>query len=175
MSLQVNPMTKVKLAAVTVNISVGESGERLLKASKVLEELTGQKPVYRHAKKTIKGFGIKKGEPIACIVTLRGQRAKEFLDRALNAINRKIPFSSFSKTGVFSFGIKEHIEIPGAKYNPALGIFGMDVCVTLEKPGYRVSRRRRAKSKVGRKQRVTPEEAATFMKENFSVEIIQGE
>ncbi|MGB9728978.1 MAG: 50S ribosomal protein L5 [Thermoprotei archaeon] len=172
MSSQVNPMNKVRLGAVTVNIAVGESGERLLKAAKVLEELVGQKPALRSAKKTIKGFGIKKGEPIACIVTLRGQRAREFLDKALNAINRKIPFSSFSKTGVFSFGIKEHIEIPGAKYNPALGIFGMDICVTLEKPGYRVSRRKRATSKIGKKQRVTPEEAASFMKENFSVEVI---
>ncbi|MEM3832933.1 MAG: 50S ribosomal protein L5 [Thermoprotei archaeon] len=172
MSLQANPMNRVRLGAVTINIAVGESGERLLKATKVLEELTGQKPALRPAKKTIKGFGIRKGEPIACIVTLRGQRAKEFLDKTLNVINRKIPLSSFSKTGVFSFGIKEHIEIPDAKYNPALGIFGMNVCVTLEKPGYRVSKRRRAKSKVGRKQRVTPEEAASFMKENFSVEII---
>ncbi len=169
-----NPMNRVKLGSVTVNICVGESGERLLNAAKILEQLTGQKPVFRKAKKTIKSFRIRKGEPIAVVVTLRGERAREFLDRALEAVGRKLKRESFSDTGVFSFGIREHIDIPGTKYDPKLGIVGMDVCVTLEKPGYRVARRRRKRSKVGRRQRVTPEEAMRFMVENFNVTLVGG-
>jgi len=168
-------MNRVKLGSVTVNISVGESGERLLNAAKILEQLTGQKPIFRKAKKTIKSFKIRKGEPIAVVVTLRGERARDFLDKALEAVGRKLKKESFSTTGVFSFGIREHIDIPGTKYDPKLGIVGMDICVTLEKPGYRVARRRRKRSKVGRRQRVTPEEAMRFMVENFNVNIVGGE
>jgi large subunit ribosomal protein L5 len=78
-----NPMKKLKIAKVVVNMAVGASGEKLAKAAQVLEQLTGQKPSLRKAKKTIKEFGIKKGESIACVVTLTKDRAVEFLKRAL--------------------------------------------------------------------------------------------
>lgn len=167
-----NPMLKPKIEKVTVNISVGKSGEPLEKASKILEELTGQRPYKRKAKKTIRDFGIRKGEPIACVVTLRKERAVEFLKKALEAIDNRLPKERFDKFGNFSFGIKEHIEIPGTKYVPELGIYGMDVCVTLGRLGYRVKRRRRARSKVGNRHLLTPEEAMLFMKERFGVEIV---
>ena len=88
-------------------------------------------------------------------------------------MGKKIKKSSFSNTGVFSFGIKEHIDIPGTKYDPKIGIFGMDVSVNLRKPGYRVARRRRKRSKVGSKQRVRVEEAINFMINNFGVRIVE--
>lgn len=72
-----HPMRKPRIAKVTVNIALGQSGERLLRAAKVLEEITGQKPVFRRAKKTIRAFGIRKGENIAVMVTLRKERAIE--------------------------------------------------------------------------------------------------
>lgn len=170
---QENPMLRPRIEKVVVNCSVGKSGEPLEKAMKILEELTGQKPCFRRAKKTIRDFGIRRKEPIACLVTLRGEKAVEFLKRALEAVDNKIPASSFDKFGNFSFGIREHIEIPGTKYSPELGIIGMDVCVSLCRPGYRVKYRRRAKSKVGSKHRLTAEEAMVFMAETFGVEITQ--
>ena len=166
-----NPMLKPRLEKVTVNMAVGKSGEPLEKAVKVLEQLTGQKPCRRKAKKTVRDFGIRKGESIACLVTLRKEKAKEFLKRSFEAVDNKISWERFDSRGNFSFGIKEHIDIPGTKYVPELGIHGMDVVVTLSKPGQRVKRRHHAKSRVGAKQLLTPEEAIIFVKDEFGVEI----
>lgn len=167
-----DPMLKSKIEKVTVNISVGKSGEPLEKASKILEQLTEQTPCKRKAKKTIRDFGIRKGEPIACIVTLRKEKAKNFLQKALHTVDNKLSKDCFDRHGNFSFGIKEHIEIPGTKYVPELGIYGMDVSVTLGRPGYRVKRRHRARSKVGLDHLLTLEDAMLFIKDEFGVEIV---
>ncbi len=167
-----SPMKRLKIAKVVVNMAVGTSGERLAKASQVLEQLTGQKPSLRRAKKTIKEFGIKKGESIACVVTLTKDRALDFLKRALAALDFKIKRSSFDQFGNFSFGIKEHISLPGVKYDPMLGIFGFDVCASLERPGYRVARRRRKRSRIGESHRVMREESMKFVEEVLGVKIV---
>lgn len=166
-----NPMLKPRIAKVTVNISVGESGERLQKAVKVLEMLTSQKPSIRRAKRTIRDFGIRKGEPIAAVVTLRGEKAIEFLRRVLPAIGNKLKASQFDEFGNVGFGIKEHILIPGVRYDPEIGVFGMDVVVTIERPGYRVARRRRARSRIPRRHRVTKEESMVLLHELLGVVI----
>jgi len=166
-----NPMLRPRIEKVVVNMSVGKSGEPLEKATKVLEQLTGQKPCKRKAKKTIRDFGIRKGEPIACLVTLRKQRALEFLKRAFQAVENKILKEHFDQHGNFSFGIKEHIDVPGTKYIPELGIHGMDVSVTLSRPGQRVKRRHRASARIGLGHRLTPEEAIAFVQDEFGIEI----
>lgn len=155
-------MRQIRLAKVTVNIGVGKSGEPLEKAKKVLEQLTGQKPSARKARRTIKDFGIRLGEPIACLVTLRGGPAEKFLKRSLEAVGNKLPAESFDDFGNFSFGVREHIEIPGTKYVPELGIFGMTISATLERPGYRVKRRALRTAKVGKAHLVRKEEAIQF-------------
>ncbi len=165
-----NPMLKPRIEKVVVNMSVGKSGEPLEKAAKVLEQVTGQKPCKRKAKKTIRDFGIRKGEPIACLVTLRDENAIDFLKRALQAVESRISKDRFDQYGNFSFGIKEHIDIPGTKYIPELGIHGMDISVVISRLGQRVKLRHRAKSKVGVKQRLTPEEAMAFVKDEFGIE-----
>ncbi len=167
----VNPMLKPRIEKVIVNMSVGKSGEPLERATKVLEQLTGQKPCKRKAKKTIRDFGIRKGEPIACVVTLREEKAKDFLKRALQAVESKLSKDHFDRYGNFSFGIKEHIDIPGTKYVPELGIHGMDVAVALSRPGQRVKCRHRAKSRVGLKHRLSPDEAVAFVQEEFGIEV----
>ena len=166
-----NPMLKPRIEKVVVNISVGKAGEPLERALKVLKDLTGQMPCKRKAKKTIRDFGIRKGEPMACIVTLRKQRAIEFLKKVLHAVDYKLPKNCFDKQGNFAFGIKEHIEIPGVKYDPEVGIFGMDVCVSLSRPGWRVKKRRRGRSNIGSRHTLTPEEAMVFVKDELGVEI----
>lgn len=168
---ETNPMLKPRIEKVIVNMSVGKSGEPLEKASKVLEQLTGQKPCKRKAKKSIRDFGIRKGEPIACMVTLRDEKAKEFLKRALQAVENRLSKTHFDRYGNVSFGIKEHIDIPGTKYVPELGIHGMDVSVAISRPGQRVKRRHRANSRVGIKHRLSPEEAVTFVQDEFGIEI----
>lgn len=165
-----NPMQEIRLAKVIVHINVGKSGEALEKAKKVLQEITGQKPCTKPAKMTIKEFGIREGEPIAILTTLRGERAAVFLKRGLEAVSNSLKKSSFDENGNFAFGIKEHIEIPGTKYVPELGIFGMDVMGTLERQGFRVKRRRIRPAPIGKKHRVSKDEAIQFMTEKFSVQ-----
>ncbi|UCE96205.1 MAG: 50S ribosomal protein L5 [Candidatus Bathyarchaeota archaeon] len=169
---QKTPLLRPKIRKVTVDISVGQSGEPLEKAGKALEQLTGQKPVKRKAKKTIRDFGIRKGEPIACLVTLRKEGAMEFLAKALQAVDNKISKDCFDNRGNFSFGIKEHIEIPGTKYLPEFGIFGMNISVALGRAGYRVKERRRTRSSIGTNHSLTIEEAMVFTKDTLGVEIV---
>jgi large subunit ribosomal protein L5 len=165
-------MLKPKIEKAVVNICVGKSGEPLERAAKVIENLTGQTSCKRNAKSTIRDFGIRKGEPIACIVTLRGSKAITFLKKVLPVLDNKVPKEHFDKHGNFSFGIKEHIEIPGVKYDPEIGIFGMDVSVTLSRCGYRVKNRRRRKARIGSRHILTSEEPMAFVKEALGVEIV---
>jgi len=168
-----NPMLKIRLEKVVVNMGVGKSGEPLEKAKAVLSFITGAKKVWeRRARKTIKEFGIRKKEPIAVAVTLRGKKARDFLERAFIAVGKKIKFSSISGR-TLSFGIKEHILLPKVKYDPRYGVFGMDVCVVFERPGYRVMRRRRRRSKIGKNMLITAEEVAKYLSEEFGVEVVK--
>ncbi len=166
-----HPMKKPRIAKVTVNIAIGQSGERLQKAARVLEELTGQKPVFRKAKKTIRAFGVRKGENIAAMVTLRDERAMVFLEKALEAVGRRVKRSSIDEHGNVGFGVEEHILIPGVRYDPEIGILGMDVVITVERPGYRITRRKRARRKrVPRRHRVTPEETMVLLNQLLGVQ-----
>lgn len=166
-----NPMLEPRIGKVVVNIAVGQSGEPLEKAMAILEQLAGQKPCMRQAKRTLRTFGIRKNEPIACLVTLRKERAESFLRKALEAIGNSVDLRCFDGHGNFAFGIKEHIDIPGTKYDPALGIIGMDVMVSVERPGYRVQRKRRGRSRIGSRHRMKDEEAAEFIKNRFGTEL----
>ncbi len=165
------PMLKPRIEKVVVNLNVGKSGEPLEKAFKVLNEIAGQTPVKKNAKISVRDWGIRKGEPIAVVVTLRRQPAINFLKKILPVVDNKISKSSFDDRGNFAFGLKEHIEIPGVKYDPDIGIFGMDICVTMNRPGDRVADRRKRKAKVGRKHVLTPEEAILYAKQTLGVEI----
>jgi large subunit ribosomal protein L5 len=165
-------MLRPRIEKVVVNLNVGKSGEPLDKASRVLKELTGQTPIKAKAKKTIRDFGIRQNEPIAAVVTLRKQKAVDFLKKVLPVIDNKLSLSSFDKRGNFAFGLKEHIEISGVKYDPDVGIFGLDVCVAMGRPGYRVKNRRKGKTRVGPKHVLTTEEAVAFVKQTLGVEIV---
>src|SRR5256712_11848037 len=126
-----NQMLNIRIGKVTINIATGKSGEPLEKAKKVLTQLTNKTPTTKQAKKAIKDFGVRKGEPIAAVVTLRGKDADEFLKRALDAVSNKVAERSFDDYGNVSFGIRERIEIRGSRYVPGLGIFGAAIHVGL--------------------------------------------
>jgi large subunit ribosomal protein L5 len=167
-----NPMQEIRIEKLTLNIGVGEGGDKLLKAEKVLGEISGRKPIRTTAKETIRDFGVRKGEPVGCKITLRGEASEEMLRRLLGAVEKRLNQTSFDGQGNFSFGIKEHIDIPGIKYDPDVGIFGMDVCVALCRPGYRIKYRRRETRKIPRVHRVKKDEAINFMSAKFNAQVI---
>lgn len=164
-------MKRIAVDKVVINIGVGKSGEPMEKAKKALTELTGHTPAVRGAKNTVRDFGIHKGEPIGAMVTLRRIEALEFLKRALAAKKNVLRESSFDDYGNFSLGVHEHIDIPGTKYNPEIGIFGMDINVVLVRPGYRIARKSRKRAKIGKSHRINKQEAIGFFKHQFGVEV----
>lgn len=166
-----NPMQQVRIAKATVNIGVGEAGERLARAEKLLYSITNQKSVRTTSKVTNPEFGIRKGQPIACKVTLRGEQADETVKLILSGIDNIIRPTQFDKQGNLSFGIHEHIDIPGMRYDPDIGIFGMNVNITFEKPGYRIKRRKVQRKHIPQKHQVTTEETMEYMKENFQIRL----
>jgi large subunit ribosomal protein L5 len=165
-----NPMQNIRIEKITLNIGCGEAGEKIDKAKKLLEVLTAKKVVITATHKRTT-FGMAKGRPIGCKVTLRGKDAEEFFKKALDAVDFKLSKSVFDRQGSFSFGIKEHISIPGVRYDPDIGIFGMDVCVSLERPGFRIKRKKIPK-KIGKKHLIKPEEAMDWVVKNYKVEIL---
>jgi large subunit ribosomal protein L5 len=166
-----NPMKEIRIEKVTLNIGVKEAGAVDV-AKKLLEKLTEKKIVVTRTKKRTT-FGVSKGRPIGVKVTIRGEKTKELLKKLLDAVENKLNECCFDDTGNFSFGIDEYINIPGLKYDPEIGIIGMDVCITLERPGYRVKRRRIRKQKIGKTHRITKEEAMEFAKKSLGVKIVK--
>lgn len=166
------PMREVKIEKVTLNIGVGEGGDKLAKAERVLKSITGRKPARTQAKRTIREWGIKRGESVGCKVTLRDEEAEKTLNRLFNAVERRLNKNCFDDGGNFAFGIKEHIDIPGVSYDPEVGLFGMDVCVTLSRPGYRTRRRLRQPKAILKSHRVSKEEAIDFIAKKFGVQVV---
>jgi large subunit ribosomal protein L5 len=164
-------MRRINIDKLVINVGVGKSGEPIEKAKRALLELTSRQPAVRGAKKTVRDFGIHKGEPIGVVVTLRRGPAIEFLKRVIAAKRNLLKMSSFDNYGNVSLGIHEHIDIPGTKYNPEIGIFGMDINIVLSRPGYRIARKSRKSSKIGKTHRINREEAIEFFKQEYGVEV----
>jgi large subunit ribosomal protein L5 len=164
-------MRRINVDKVVINVGVGKSGEPIEKAKNALLELTSHQPAVRGAKKTVRDFGIHKGEPIGVVVTLRRGPAIEFLKRVIAAKRNVLKASSFDNFGNISLGIHEHIDIPGTKYNPDIGIFGMDINVVLSRPGYRIARKSRRSSKIGKTHRINRDEAIEFFKQEYGVKV----
>ncbi|MGI0003095.1 MAG: 50S ribosomal protein L5, partial [Nitrosopumilaceae archaeon] len=84
----------------------------------------------------------------------------------------QIKGSSFDDFGNLSFGIKEHIDIPGVKYDPQIGILGLNVSISLTRPGFNIRFRSKHKASVGNHHRITSEEAKAFLTKEFGIEVM---
>jgi large subunit ribosomal protein L5 len=170
-----NPMRNVRIEKLTLNIGAGKDTQKLEKGVVLLKAITGIEPVKTVTMKRIPNWGLRPGLPIGCKLTLRKQTATDLLKRLLQAKHNKLRPSQFDETGNISFGIQEYIDIPGVAYDPKIGIIGLQVCVTLERPGYRIKHRRLRQKQVPRNHTVTRDEAIQFMQKNFNTQVGETE
>jgi large subunit ribosomal protein L5 len=169
----VNRWREIRVIKVVVNAGVGESGESRTKAEKVLQMVTHQKPVATRSVSTNRDFGIREGQEIGAKVTLRGASATEFLGRALDARDRILDPDSIDRQGNFSFGIADYTDFAGMKYDPEIGVRGMDICVEVGRPGYRVRERKVKNRPLPKGIRVQRDETRAFLLSSFRVNFLE--
>ena len=161
----------IRIEKITLNIGAGKEQARLDKGVLLLSELCGRPPVKTVTQKRIATWGLRPGLPIGCKVTLRKLEAKTMLKRLLYAKDNKLKSTNFDSHGNLAFGVHEYIDIEGAKYNPQIGIMGLEVAVTLQKPGYHVKKRKIKQGTIGKRQLITKDEAITFMQKTFNATV----
>jgi large subunit ribosomal protein L5 len=166
-------MRKPRLEKVVVNIGVGEGGEKLMKAEKVLGMVTGKKPVRTLARVNNREFGLKVGTPIGCKVTLRGEDAAKFLRKALDVRNKQVPWYNFDDEGNLNFGIPDHTDFEGMKYDPDIGIYGMNITAVITRKGNRIKQRRLLPAKPSRSHRMDREEATAWVAKEFGATVVE--
>jgi len=165
-----NPMKEIKITKITLNIGSGKDQDLLKKGLKLLKKLSPLTPVKTTAKKRIPTWGLRVGLPIACKVTVR-KDAEKLLKRLLVARDNTLPNKSFADNGNFSFGVPEYIDIEGLEYDPDLKIMGLEVAVTLERPGFRIKNRKVTPRKVGKNHLIGKEESIKFMENKFGITV----
>lgn len=167
-----SPMKAIQIEKVTLNLGCGGDNSKIEKATKLLEMLTGRKPVITRSKRR-STFGISKDKPVGVMITLRKKDAEEFIKKAFYALENKLKSSQFDSEGNFSFGIKEYIDIQGVKYSHDVGMMGLDVSVSLKRPGFSIKHRKIQTRNVPKNHRIGKEEAVNWVKTKYGVEIIE--
>jgi len=133
-----NPMAVPRLHKIVVNMGVGEATQNakvLDPAVGELGQITGQKPVVTKAKKSIAAFKVREGQPIGAMVTLRGERAYEFLDRLINVVLprvrdfRGVSTKSFDGRGNYTLGLRDQLIFPEIDYAKVDKLKGMNVTI----------------------------------------------
>lgn len=165
-----NPMKRIKIEKVTLNMGTSKNVDKLERAIKLLNRITGAKPVKTITDKRIPTWSLRPGIPVGAKVTIR-KNTTELLKKLFQAVDNTIKSRQIN-AGTFAFGIKEYIDIPNMKYDPELKVLGLEVTVTLERPGFRIKRRRLKNKKIGKHHLITKEETIDFLKKEFNVNII---
>ena len=170
-----NPMRKIRVEKITLNIGAGKDEEKLKRGIALLKKITGVEPQKTMTRKRIPTWGLRPGLTIGCKFTLRGKAAEELLRRLLEAAGNKLHAGQFDREGNFSFGIVEYIDIPGVSYDPDLKMMGLEVSVTLGRAGFHVKRRKVRSHKIPARHRTTPADVMQFMQERFQTRMVQEE
>ncbi len=166
-------MRKIRIEKITLNVGAGKDQTKLEKGMILLKNITNINPVQTKTSKRIPNWGLRPGLPIGCKITLRGESAIALLKRLLAAKNNALKNTQFDNNGNIAFGIHEYIDIPGVEYDPNIKIMGLEICITLQRPGFRVKKRRIAPAKISHHHRISKEEAMEFMRNNFGIQVVE--
>jgi large subunit ribosomal protein L5 len=166
-----NPMRRIVIDKLTFNFGSGKDQAKLEKGMKLIKHITGKDPVKTITNKRIPSWGLRPGLPVGCKLTLRGPAVVDLIQRLLAAKKNELSRQQFDDAGSVAFGIKEYIDIPGVEYNPAIGITGFEVCITLKRPGFRVRDRRLRAAKIAKNHSIRQTEAIRFMQETFKITV----
>lgn len=159
-----NLMRALRIEKVTLNIGCGTDQEKIERAKKLLEMLSSQKPVVTLSKKR-STFGVPERKPIGVKVTLRKDRAEEFFNRVLQSLDNKMKGAQLDNQGNINIGIREYIDLPNIKYSHDVGMLGLNCCVTLQRLGYRIKRRRIQQRDISSKSKINKEEVVNWLKQ----------
>jgi large subunit ribosomal protein L5 len=161
-------MRTIRVEKITLNFGSGKDQKRLEKGAQLLKMITGIEPVKTITQKRIPSWGLRPGLPVGAKVTVRGDAASDICRRLLTARDFKLKASNVDNNGNVSFGLKEYIDIPGVRYDPAIGIIGLECTLTLVRPGYRVRDRKLRKGSIANNHRVSQGDGIAFMKQYFN-------
>jgi large subunit ribosomal protein L5 len=170
-----NKMKEIKVEKVTLNVGAGKDQKVLEKAVKLMTNLTGIAPVKTITTKRLQAWGLRPGLPIGCKLTLRGEQAKKLIPRLIHAKDNLLSDKCFDNYGNISFGLPEYMDIKDAKYDPEIGMMGLQASITLTRPGFRIRNRKIRSAKVSKTHQIKQEESINFMKEKYSVKIGEKE
>lgn len=164
-------MRSIRIEKITLNVGTGKDQNVLEKGMQLIKHLTGSDPVKTMTSKRIPGWGIRPGLPVGCKLTIRNGQKSDLIKRFLGAKDNTLSLNNFDDRGNISFGVHEYIDMADTEYNPDIGIMGLQISITLERPGYRIKKRKIQKTKPSIKHIVSKEDAVNFMKENFKIQI----
>jgi large subunit ribosomal protein L5 len=167
-----NPMSGISINKVVINIGVGADDKTQPNAKRLLNLICGKEAADSMSKKRNPAFKITKGQKIGAFVTLRGKGARQTLARLFDAVDNKIRQGSVTNNSA-SFGIREYIDISGIKYDPKIGMMGMNVNISFMRKGLRVTLRKRQRSSIPERHRIiSREEITEYLKKEFNVNAI---
>jgi large subunit ribosomal protein L5 len=165
-----NQMKNIRVEKITLNVGAGKDQSKLEKGIKLLKLITNLNPIKTVTMKRVPTWGLRPNLPIGCKVTIRNKnQVKELLNKLLYAKHSRLKESNFDNNGSISFGIHEYVEIQGMEYNHDIGLMGLEVSITLERPGFRIKRRTFKTSKIGKKHKISKQEAIDFMNKEFDI------
>jgi large subunit ribosomal protein L5 len=167
----VNVMRKLRVEKIVLNCGCGTDHTRLEKSHKLLQIITNRTPVKVVTQKRIPGWGLRPGLPISTKVTLRGKVATEVLKRLVIANDNVLRPNNFDSAGNVAFSVRECIDIPGVEYDPTIGILGLQVTVTLQRPGFRIRRRKYMNRRIPHSSRISADEAMEFAKTEWGIKV----
>ncbi|UCD20875.1 MAG: 50S ribosomal protein L5 [archaeon] len=163
-----NKMFQLELDKVVLHCSTADQ-QKLERYMNLLKLISGKKPIKTKARKRIPTFKVRPGLPIGCKVTLRKADAARVLKTVLTGIT-ELEEDNFGE-GYLNFGIKEYIEIQAIEFRRDIGILGFDVTAVLARKGFKIDERKRKRSKIGNKHKISQEETIEFFKQNFEVKL----